>query len=355
VERALGRAAPSAGGRPTPSGRSTLLVAVLVLLAGFGWVLAAPAASATEAGVSLFDDDDGRALFTAADRLAPGTPRQACISVGARTAQAGDVVTFAATDVTGPLAEHLTVTLEAGDGGSFGDCTGFTGSTLWTGTLAALAVASAGDGLPTGWQPAVDPVRSFRVTVVLDPALTQQGLTATGDLSWRLFRDVDPTPTPTPTPTTPTPAPTPTLTPTPTPTPTDPGTPTAQPTPPTATPSPDPSPDPTPPRGGPTATPAPDPTGPPQDPGASADGEADVEIGGGLAVLRETARRAATTAFAVIAEPQYPLLAILVAVVFLAVQDLIDRRDPKLVTASISRRDAEELFPDLLAPGGGPT
>lgn len=320
--------------RAVTAGRQSLVVACLVLLVGFGWAFASPAAGAeAEGGVSLFDDDGGRALFTAADRLAPGRPLSACVRVGTRTARAGDAVWFAAVDVSGALAAHVTVTLESGDGGRFGDCTGFTGTTLWTGTLDRLAAASAGNGLDTGWAPAAEPVRSFRVTVLMDPDLQVQGLTARGDLVWRLDRDVvvDP-PGPTDTPTTEPPTTGPVVDPTPTTTPSA----TTSPTP-TGTPTPAPTTAGTP---GPTASPAVD--------------EPDVDLDAGtpfLRSVREAAQRATAVAVAVVREPQYPLAALLVAALFLLVQDFIDRRDPKLAAASTTRREINTVFPDVFAPG----
>ncbi len=320
--------------RAVTAGRQSLVVACLVLLVGFGWAFASPAAGAeAEGGVSLFDDDGGRALFTAADRLAPGRPLSACVRVGTRTARAGDAVWFAAVDVSGALAPHVTVTLESGDGGRFGDCTGFTGTTLWTGTLDRLAAASAGNGLDTGWAPAAEPVRSFRVTVLMDPDLQVQGLTARGDLVWRLDRDVvvDP-PGPTDTPTTEPPTTGPVVDPTPTTTPSA----TTSPTP-TGTPTPAPTTAGTP---GPTASPAVE--------------EPDVDLDAGtpfLRSVREAAQRATAVAVAVVREPQYPLAALLVAALFLLVQDFIDRRDPKLAAASTTRREINTVFPDVFAPG----
>jgi hypothetical protein len=38
--------------------------------------------------------------------------------------------------------------------------------------------------------------------------------------------------------------------------------------------------------------------------------------------------------------------------IFLLVQDLIDRRDPKLAAARVTSRDESLLFPDLFPPGG---
>ena len=315
------------GRRTVTAGRQSLAVACLVLFLGFAWAFAAPAqGAAAEGGVSLFDDDGGRALFTAADKLAPGRPLSACVKVGSRTALPGDEVWFAATDVSGPLADHVTVTLESGDGGRYGSCAGFSGTTLWTGTLRALAAASAGNGLDTGWDPSTADTRTFRVTVVMDPALTVQGLSARGDLVWRLYRDVvvdpggptdGPTDTPTDPPTTPTPSPT------------------------TATPT----------TSGPTGTPTlPTPTTTPRDPGD----EPDVSLDPGspfLETVREVAQRATQAAVAVVTSPQYPLAALAVAGLFLLVQDFIDRRDPKLVAAALHDDEEDgEAFPDVFLP-----
>lgn len=313
--------------RVATAGRQSFVVACLVLLVGFGWAFASPAqGAAAEGGVSLFDDDGGRALFTAADRLAPGRPLAACVRVGSRTALPGDQVRFAAVDVSGPLADRVTVTLEAGDGGRFGDCSGFSGDVLFTGTLRALAAASAGSGLDTGWDPSTAAARSFRVTVVMDADLTVQGLTARGDLVWRLYRDVVIDPGgPTDTPTTDAPR-------------TD--TPTSTPT---ATPSPSPS--------GPTGTATTPPATTTTAPAPVDEPDVDLDAGGSfLQSAREVAQRATQAAVAVVTSPQYPLAALLVAGVFLLVQDFIDRRDPKLVAAAVHDEDDGEDFPDVFLP-----
>ena len=316
--------------RVATAGRQSLAVACLVLFLGFAWAFAAPSrAAAAEGGVALFDDDGGRALFTAADKLAPGRPVAECVKVGSRTALPGDQVWFAATDVSGPLADHVTVTLESGSGGRFGDCSGFSGTTLWSGRLRALGAASTGNGLDTGWDPSTSETRTFRVTVVMDADLTVQGLTARGDLVWRLYRDVvidpggptdTPTVAPTDTPTTPEPSPT------------------------TAAPTTSPAPTTAPPA---TRTPP---------PGADTP---DVSLDPGnpfVAAVKEVAQRAGQTAYAVVKAPQYPLAALLVAALFLLVQDFIDRRDPKLVAAALhDEDDGEDAFPDVFLPADAPT
>jgi len=370
-------------------------VAGLVVLAAVLTAYAGPATAAPPvATVSLFDDDGGVVLFDPA-ALAPGVPRSSCISVGTQYPSPGDTVRIAVTDVSGALAPHLTFTVETGSGASFGSCAGFTGGVTWTGSLAALAVASAGDGVPTGWEPSVHPSRSFRVTALLadDPAAA--GLTAQGRFAWRLVPGAA-------APSTPIPTPAPTVRPT---GPTAP--PTVAPGPGTASPSPsasDPTPDPTPTTTGDpggTVDPGSEPPGPGDpDPGAAPAGPGtvtsappapppatgglvrpggpdavtdlgaapgpgagqqaaptpDLVIGGvRIAVVRDTVRRVAETALTLAQQPQYPLSAVGLAGLFLLVQDLIDRRDPKLAVARGTQRDDRSPFPDLFPPGGDRT
>lgn len=365
-------------------------MAGLVVLAAVLAAYSVPASAAgSTASVSLFDDDGNVALFDPA-ALAPGVPRTSCISVGAQHAVPGDSVRVAVTDVSGALAPYLTVTVETGSGASFGSCVGFTGGLTWTGSLAALAAASVGDGVPTGWEPSVHPSRSFRVTALLadDPAAA--GLTARGRFAWRLVPGPAAPPTPTPTPTVP---PTrPTVAPT-----VDPGSGTASPSPPASgaptptrtgtgdpdgtvdpgsePPGPD-DPDPGATPAGPGTVTGPPPAAPPATgglvrpggpdavtdlgaaPGPGAGEQAtptpDLVIGAvRIAVVRETVRRVAETALTLARQPQYPLSAMGLAGLFLLVQDLIDRRDPKLAVARVTQRDDRVPFPDLFPPGGG--
>jgi hypothetical protein len=93
-------------------------------------------------------------------------------------------------------------------------------------------------------------------------------------------------------------------------------------------------------------------------PGGSArggHGHPDVVLGLPLPALREAARRVGEVAMAVAQQPQYPLSALILAGLFLLTQDLIDRRDPKLARARVTRRDDHLPFPDLFPPRGRPT
>jgi hypothetical protein len=79
---------------------------------------------------------------------------------------------------------------------------------------------------------------------------------------------------------------------------------------------------------------------------------ADVVLGVPLTVVRETARRVSEVAMHIAEQPQYPLGVLSLVAVFLLVQDLIDRRDPKLAVARVTGRDSTLRFPDLFPPGG---
>ncbi len=70
-----------------------------------------------------------------------------------------------------------------------------------------------------------------------------------------------------------------------------------------------------------------------------------------LPVLRETARRVSEVAMHIAEQPQYPIGVLGLVAVFLLVQDLIDRRDPKLAVARVTGRDSMLVFPDLFPPG----
>ena len=311
---------------------------------------ATPASGAGDSGsVAMFDDDGGGGLFTAARPLAPGTPQVACVSVGVLVPKTDDRIELKATQVAGTLIGQLTVTVDIGTGGEMGDCSGFTGSRLWSGRLADLTA-----GINTGWQPWVVDTRSFRFTVEVDDDATAIGRAATGRFVWGLTRD-----TPEPTGTDPT-GTDPTRT---GPTRTGPtGTgPTGTASGPTNT-QPSSTPDTTS-RSGPGVPVRPDgidpldgqgvPGDPPSIPPSSGEAQgADVVLGVPLGAISATAKRATAVALEVVKKPQYPLSALMLAGLFLLLQDMIDRRDPKLAVARMTARDDRLVFPDLFAPRG---
>lgn len=329
--------------------RSPLLVAAVVMSLGFLFSFADPAAGAQrQASVSIFDDDAALAMFPGLT-MAPGHEYAQCLLVGAEPGSAQDTVQFGTSGVIGDLAEHLQLSVEVGTGGRFGDCSGFAGSSIFSGSLTDLAAAGQGYGVATGWSPAEAAASAFRITVWLDSGMSQQGLQAEGAFVWRLVAAL-PAPPPSPEPTDSLPEP-------------------------STEPLPEPSPEPTgelspsvAPSAGPSAglspsltsssPPAPTPTaiagGRPTPPTGAlpVEAEPDISIGKSLARLAELVDRAQRAAVAVVVEPQYPITAILVALGFLLLQDQIDRRDPKL--AAVARqRDNEADFPDRFGVGRG--
>jgi hypothetical protein len=321
-----------------------LLIPVAVMVLGFLSAFADPAIGATQTSLAIFDDDGGRALFAGPLAMAPGRSYTQCLQVGAHSADPRDMVRVGASDVSGGLAASLRLTIEIGEGGRFGDCAAFAGTELFTGTLDDLAAAGAGEGVATGWQPAAQADRSFRITAALDSGMRDQGVTAQGSFVWRLVDMTDSGQPP--------PSASPSIGQTHIPNVTVPGDGTSTPSPTDAgTVS---SPEPT----EPSPTTAPTPSalvvGGSGGTGDAAGGSApDLTIGGALAQLGTAARQAQQAAAAVFTSPQYPLTALLLAVGFLLVQDLIDRRDPKLAVAKRRQRDNEIEFPDRFHQGVG--
>jgi hypothetical protein len=325
-----------------------LLISVAVMVLGFLSAFADPAAGATQTSLAIFDDDGGRALFAGPLAMAPGRRYTQCLQIGARSADSRDMVRVGASDVSGDLAASLRLTIEIGEGGRFGDCAAFTGTELFTGTLDDLAAAGAGEGIATGWQPAAQADRSFRITAALDSGMRDQGVTAQGSFVWRLVDVTDSGQPP--------PGASPSLGQTPTPNVTVPGDGAATPGPGETDPAPSPSPTGASPTSGPTPSVlvAGGTGGTGDATGGSGRGSApDLTIGGTLAQLGTVARQAQQAAAAVVTSPQYPLTAILLALGFLLIQDLIDRRDPKLAVAKRRQRDNEIDFPDRFHHGVG--
>jgi predicted ribosomally synthesized peptide with SipW-like signal peptide len=137
--------------------------------------------------VHITDDDAGSAMF-ALTGMVPGTTSAKCINV----TNAGDVpfssVALSAAS-SGALAGALQVTIDKGTGatgGASSSCASFssTATGVVSGLLNALPTSAAPFDDSSSW--AVSAVRSYRVTVKLDPLAsgTYQGKTASLDLTW---------------------------------------------------------------------------------------------------------------------------------------------------------------------------
>lgn len=119
----------------------------------------------------------GAKPLLAASGLVPGHPLAGCVELP-RWTEPGQVHLLAE-ELNGVLAPLLLVTVATGTGSS-ADCADFSGVTLYEGTLADLA---ASDGLDTGWAPA-DGARTFRVTVEVADDERAAGATATTTFLW---------------------------------------------------------------------------------------------------------------------------------------------------------------------------
>lgn len=307
----------------------------LVVLAAVGWLVSAQGATLTAAphdvaaAQLLAAATTGPALFTSTG-LVPDRPLSRCLDVTLPGQAPGSTVVLRAVEVVGPLAGGLEVVVESGapTGAPPGDCTGFVGTTLYSGTLADLATTSASDpfGVPTGWVPADAATRAFRFTVRVDEST--QGMSAGADLVWAVTAapeppGVQPSGAPATGPTTATPGTTatpatsgttdsPSTTATPTAVPTDgPTSPTAGPTRPTVS----------------------------QDEGASGGGTTGADpTSGGLVTQLDLGHRVGAVLTGAARQAGYPAAAVAVVLLFLLVQDQLDRRDPKLAMAPLTEQ-----------------
>ncbi len=292
--------------------------------------------TSTSGGARMSDDTGGLALFDGGDPLVPGQARQACVVVGASGAGPRDAVYLQALDVGGSLAADLGLTVEMGSGGGHGSCVGFSGRQVYTGTLAGLA-ATSGDGVPTGWEPATAAARTFRFTVEVADRQAVMGAIARADFSWGLVAGAQPPPSvpatgPATVPATAAPAPSADQPPAAVTVPAQAGTqsPTAPPT------------------SAPTSTTAVGGGQPPEGPrggapsAASSAGATRPEV----SLVAPVLTRIAGTAAVVLRNPAPLLAAGVLGVLFLLIQRLVDRADPRLARAARTVRELELVFPE---------
>jgi hypothetical protein len=145
------------------------------------------AANTWSAGtVNLSDDDSSAAMFTAAG-LVPGTTGANCLTVTYSGTLATAVKLYASTP-TGTLAPYLDVVVSEGSGGGFGSCAGFSGTQIFSGTLAALATASSSYATGIGSFAPSTPgsTKVYKFTWTLDSATPngQQSATTSATFTW---------------------------------------------------------------------------------------------------------------------------------------------------------------------------
>jgi hypothetical protein len=197
----LGRPAGEAAKRPRRVWFSRLAAAVGAFVL-FGMPLVALAAPEPVEGgdpappAQMADDDGGHALFNMT-AMAPGERASRCLVVAYEGASATPVALRGSGG--GSLDDELGMIVEVGTGGGATDCSGFSGSELYRGTLSGFLGQYGTDtaGLTT-WEASNDaPSRTFKFTFALPQDTTAAGKSATADFAWQV--DV-PVPEPAPEP-----------------------------------------------------------------------------------------------------------------------------------------------------------
>jgi hypothetical protein len=168
-------------------GAAVLLTSALIVtasLAAFSGTTENTGNTWTAGTVTLTDDDSGSAMFIVS-AMAPLATVTECIAVTySGTLLPSTVKLYGVSG--GPLDAYLDLTVEEGTGGVFGNCTGFTGSNIFTGTLASFAATHIDFASGAGaWNPAANPETVvYRFTVTLQDNNLAQGLNATATFTW---------------------------------------------------------------------------------------------------------------------------------------------------------------------------
>ena len=132
--------------------------------------------------ISLQDDEKGRSLFDLED-LGPGRPFERCVEI-LYDGTIVPVVLSLGAESRGDLAPYLHTSIEAGSGGNFESCEGFTPSEpVFEGTLADLVALERADVVPIFNS---DTRRTFRVRFELADTNDALGRSATTTFIWEV-------------------------------------------------------------------------------------------------------------------------------------------------------------------------
>lgn len=130
--------------------------------------------------ITLDDDDEGRSLVNLAN-MVPRHPAQECIEVTYDGTILPVTVSLQAL-ADGPLAEHIVVDIERGEGGGYGRCDEITGAEpLYHGQLSDLA---AGEPLTVGTYRNTGDRTSFRFRFELEDDAAAIGQATSVDFRW---------------------------------------------------------------------------------------------------------------------------------------------------------------------------
>jgi hypothetical protein len=141
--------------------------------------------------VTLTDDDTNLAAFSATG-LKPGDTGSKCIKVTSTADLDGQVRMYSAAHATTKaLSDNIDLTVTLGNGGSFGDCTGFVKATdVYSGTLAAFATGRTNyaNSSAGSWNSVKTDSRTYQISYkVKDSAPnTVQGGTSNINFNWEL-------------------------------------------------------------------------------------------------------------------------------------------------------------------------
>jgi hypothetical protein len=146
--------------------------------------------------IALTDNDGGSAMFNVTNSV-PGVTTTQCLTVsytGTLTPAAAIKLYGAYADsadanatADSALAPYLNLTVETGNAGA--TCGAFTGTTIYTGTLANFNTTHTNyaGGLSTTWTPATaSETRAFRFTVTMADTNAAMGLNAEPTFTWEV-------------------------------------------------------------------------------------------------------------------------------------------------------------------------
>jgi hypothetical protein len=147
------------------------------------------------ASVGLVDDDGHHGLFNVSG-LVPGRSATRCLQVQYGGPTPAGTVFFSASEITGGLAANLRLKVEQGTGGGFSSCNGFAGSVIYDGPLSGLVDPDpATPRTTTGWSPSGSDERTYRLTATMKDNVSVQNQNSTATFHWFLVGAPAPEPT----------------------------------------------------------------------------------------------------------------------------------------------------------------
>lgn len=168
----------------------TVVLGGLTTLSAWALASALPASrTATNVGPAELSSDDGGAALFQVSELAPGKAESRCIAVSYDGPGRADIRLIASAAGSG-LHEFLRLRVDAGSGGRFGDCSGFSGAPLFDGSLAEfVGLHHDYDSGLVALAPAQTGSTTYRLRMALDDDAAPQAGTATASFAWEAGRD----------------------------------------------------------------------------------------------------------------------------------------------------------------------